>query len=228
MSKLSIYEAVRTPPKEALKKIKGGRLSGMTDINPMWRLKTLTEQFGPCGIGWTYEVVDRRLQEGGDGEVAAFVDIDLRVKVGEEWSAAIPGTGGSMFVAIQKGKPYVSDECFKMALTDAISVACKALGFAADVYWEKDRTKYSDVQDDKPGEPDENPQPPARGRAGSGNITQKQQARMFAIAGSDKDIVKTVLTSRGYERSEQVTKAEYDALCDEIEGLRQLKESGGN
>lgn len=30
-----------------------------------------------------------------------------------------------------------------MALTDAISVACKALGFGADVYWAKDATKYT-------------------------------------------------------------------------------------
>ena len=30
-----------------------------------------------------------------------------------------------------------------MALTDAISVACKALGMGADVYWEKDNTKYN-------------------------------------------------------------------------------------
>jgi len=37
---------------------------------------------------------------------------------------------------------YLSDECFKMALTDAISVAAKALGIGADVYFEKDKTKY--------------------------------------------------------------------------------------
>ena len=30
-----------------------------------------------------------------------------------------------------------------MALTDAISVACKALGFGADIYWEAGRTKYN-------------------------------------------------------------------------------------
>ena len=30
-----------------------------------------------------------------------------------------------------------------MALTDAISVACKMLGMGADVYWYKDRTKYT-------------------------------------------------------------------------------------
>ena len=38
---------------------------------------------------------------------------------------------------------YTSDECYKMALTDAISVACRALGVGADVYWEADRSKYS-------------------------------------------------------------------------------------
>ncbi len=219
---LSIYNAVRTPPANALKPITGGRLKGKTDINPMFRIQALTEQFGPCGIGWTYEIVDRRLQEGGNGEIAAFVDIDLRVKVGEEWSAAIPGTGGSMFVEIQKGQPYVSDECFKMALTDAISVACKALGFAADVYWEKDGSKYSKQGSAPPPEaqPSQPVGPP------SGKITPPQQKRMFAISGGNAEIVRTVLTSRGYERSEEVTKAEYDAVCDEIEGLKQLQEEG--
>ena len=48
---MTLYNAVRTPPPEALKAITGGRLKGMTDINPMWRIKTMTEQFGPCGDG---------------------------------------------------------------------------------------------------------------------------------------------------------------------------------
>ena len=37
---------------------------------------------------------------------------------------------------------YLSDEAYKMAYTDALSVACKALGIAADVYYEKDKSKY--------------------------------------------------------------------------------------
>lgn len=56
----------------------------------------------------------------------------------------IAGTGGSMFAARQKDGVYVSDECYKMATTDAISVACKQLGVGADVYWDADRTKYDD------------------------------------------------------------------------------------
>lgn len=142
MENLAIYNAVRSVPDSAKRQIGAGRLKGKTDINPMWRLKTLTEQFGPCGIGWKYVITDKRLEQGANGEVAAFLDIDLFVKVDGAWSEAIPGTGGSAFVAKEKNGPYTSDECFKMALTDAISVACKALGFGADVYWEADRSKY--------------------------------------------------------------------------------------
>lgn len=143
MENLTIYNAVRAVPENAKKQISAGRLKGMSDINPMWRIKTLTEQFGVCGFGWKYTITDKHMESGANGEIAVFVDIDLFVKVGDTWSEAIPGTGGSTFVAKEKNGLYTSDECYKMALTDAISVACKALGFGADVYWEKDRTRYT-------------------------------------------------------------------------------------
>ena len=44
--------------------------------------------------------------------------------------------------AKEKNGLRMSDEAFKMAYTDALSVCCKMLGFAADIYFEKDRTKY--------------------------------------------------------------------------------------
>lgn len=136
------YTQSKTVPGEAQKPIHGGRLKGMTDINPMWRIKQLTEMFGPVGIGWYYKIVDKHIEPFGN-EAAAFVDIELYYKENGEWSMPIYGTGGSSFVTIENsGKAYMSDECFKMALTDAISIACKALGFAADIYYSKDRTKY--------------------------------------------------------------------------------------
>ena len=143
MENLEIYERVRQVPTSAQREIQAKKLKGKTDINPMWRIKALTEQFGPCGIGWKYTITDKRLENGANNEVSAFVDIDLYIKVDGEWSDAIPGTGGSAFVASERNGLYTSDECFKMALTDAISVACKALGFGADVYWAKDATKYT-------------------------------------------------------------------------------------
>ena len=155
MENMTIYNATRDVPEEAKKPIKGGRLNGKTDINPMWRIKTLTEQFGPCGIGWYYNVTKQWIVEHEE-ESAAFVNIELFIKVDGEWSKPIFGNGGSMFATKEKNGIYVSDECYKMATTDALSVACKQLGFGADVYWDKDNTKYSRNSDaDTNGKEDE-------------------------------------------------------------------------
>lgn len=156
MDNLTVYNAVRAVPKEALKEIQAGRLKGKSDINPMWRLKVLTELFGVCGIGWKYVITKQWLENGANDEIAAFVNIDLFIKVDGEWSEAIPGTGGSSFVTKERSGLYTSDECFKMALTDAISVACKALGVGADVYWSADATKYSKQQPQQGKEPPPN------------------------------------------------------------------------
>ena len=150
MENLKIYEQVRSVPAEAKKNIGGGRLKGMTDINPMWRIKKLTEVFGVCGIGWKYEIVNKWVETAmAKDEITANVEIKLYIKdEAGEWSDPIPGIGGSMLVASEQKGLYVNDECYKMALTDAISVACKALGMGADVYWEKDTTKYNDTKKD--------------------------------------------------------------------------------
>lgn len=147
---MRIYDQVRICPPEAQKPITGGNLNGKTDINPMWRIKTLTEQFGPCGIGWKTENEKFWTDTGANGEVIAWCSMSLRYKQGDEWSAPVFGIGGSMLVATQRGKLASNDEAYKMAYTDAISVACKSLGFAADIYWEADRTKYGDC----PGQPE--------------------------------------------------------------------------
>lgn len=151
MNNMDIYEATRAVPSNAQKTIGGGRLKGMTDINPMWRIKTLTEQFGVCGDGWYYEILDQWLETSmSSDEITANVKINLYVLMDGEWSKPIQGIGGSMFVTQEKGGLYTDDECYKKALTDAISVACKALGFGADIYWSKDTTKYADPKKDNP------------------------------------------------------------------------------
>lgn len=148
MGNLRLYLKGKEVPDEAKKAIGGGRLKDMTNIKPMWRIKMLTEMFGPIGIGWNYKTENREFREGSDGVVAVFVDIALRYKEGGTWSEEIPGTGGSLFVAKEKGGLFTSDECVKMAATDAISVAAKSIGIGADVYFAEDKTKY-----DEQGEP---------------------------------------------------------------------------
>ncbi len=142
MENMEIYDRVKSTPQTALKPISAGRLKGMSDINPMYRIQILTKTFGPCGFGWKYTITGKEIMDGANGEKIAVVDIDLYVKWEGEWSDAIPGTGGSSFIANERNGAYTSNECYKMALTDALSVSCKALGIGADVYWSAGHTKY--------------------------------------------------------------------------------------
>lgn len=135
MGNLDYYNKLKVVPQQALRPIQSGRLRGKHDINPMWRIKAMTEQFGVCGIGWKY-IITKQWTETFGSEVKAYCNIDLFIKVNGEWSDAIQGTGGSSEVSMESKGAYVSDECYKMALTDALSVAMKALGVAADVYFD--------------------------------------------------------------------------------------------
>ena len=147
MANMEIWQALEKTADEAKKPIEAGRLKGFTDINPCWRMKRLTDVFGPCGIGWKYEITNSYVLPGANEEIAAFVDILLYYKKDGAWSEGVPGLGGSMFVAKERSGMHVSDECFKMALSDAIGTACKALGMSADIYFSKDRSKYTTAQD---------------------------------------------------------------------------------
>lgn len=143
MDNLHIYNRFRSVPAEACKTINAGKLKGFTDINPMWRLKMLTDQFGPCGFGWYIEEAKYWTESVGN-EIAVLCEVKLKVKDSEkgEWSAPIIGVGGSKLAGKGKGDG-IDDEAHKMAFTDAISIACKNLGMAADIYFANDRTKYN-------------------------------------------------------------------------------------
>ena len=201
---MTLYNAVRTPPPEALKEIKAGRLAGKRDINPMWRIKALTEQFGPCGVGWKYTIEKLWTEQGANGEIAAFALINLYHKIGEGWSEPIPGIGGNSFVAKEKSGMYTSDECYKMALTDALSVACKALGVAADVYWQADKTKYTRDTE------------PHREKADEKLIAE------FYKAGADKGRDKPIMAQWARQSMgnipENLTKAQVKRLIEAIKG----------
>ncbi|MBO6101272.1 MAG: hypothetical protein J6P07_08095 [Spirochaetaceae bacterium] len=150
---MEIYNSLSRPPKDALKQITGGKLSGKTDINPQWRYKAMTEKFGLVGIGWKYEIQKLWTEQGAGGEVLAFAQVAVFVKDGESWGDPIIGIGGSKLVQIEKGQPVSNDEGFKMAVTDAFSTSLKMIGVAADIYagrW--DGSKYKDSQDSDPVE----------------------------------------------------------------------------
>lgn len=209
MNNMDIYNKVRAVPTEAQKTIGAGRLKGMTDINPMWRIQELTAHFGIAGIGWYYDILKRWTEDGADGEKCAFCEIALYIKHNEEWSKPIIGTGGSRFISNERNGKYTSDEAYKMALTDAISVSCKALGFGADVYWGDGRTKYTKNEKTDPirEETVNNPKP----------VTDSQAAVLEGIFNSQPDggkILRTLLLNG--KEIKDLTNVEYAEILHKI------------
>ena len=142
---LAIWDNLKHVPDSAKKRITGGRLNGMTDVKPQWRLGAMTNQFGPIGIGWYYEMAERWIEEY-EGQVSVHIIINLYVKNKDEWSKPISGIGGSMLLAKERNGMHHSDEAYKMATTDALSVAMKQLGVASDVYMGLSDSKYQGGQ----------------------------------------------------------------------------------
>ncbi len=133
-SNMEFWNAFSRPPTTALKPISGGRLKGKTDINPQWRYQAMTEKFGPIGFGWKYTIDRLWTEDGPNGERMAFAQVSVYVAHESTWSDAIQGIGGAAMIAMEKSGLVGSDEAYKMATTDALSVALKMLGVAAEIY----------------------------------------------------------------------------------------------
>jgi len=50
-------------------------------------------------------------------------------------------------------------------------------------------------------------------------ITDKQAKRLFAIAQGNTDLLKQVLSKYGYAHTKDIDKADYEAICDEVEAI---------
>lgn len=144
------YDNLKTVPKDALREITFGKLKGKSDISPQWRYEAMTKEFGPCGIGWKFEIADSFTKDLADGQTLLFVKINLYTKTGETWSEPIPGFGGDFLIVKDKNGIHGNDEAYKMATTDALGTAMKLLGVAADVYRGLVDSKYGRPKEDPP------------------------------------------------------------------------------
>lgn len=249
MAGIELYNKVKTPPDGAWKPIKGGPLAGKTEINPQWRIQVMTEVYGPCGIGWRFELTEEKTYTCPAGQILLFVEVALYVVDPEsgQWSEPIYGWGGDFIIEKNKNGLVANDEAYKMAMTDALGNAMKCLGVGSDVYMglfdgkndgkkgNFDGSKYAkeDYSERREIGPAPKQQQPAaqqntterRNEHGELLITQPQQKRMFAIAGrGNEEIVKQVLMNHGYVSSGDVTRHDYNQICTEIQDI--VKQNG--
>lgn len=95
---------------------------GFTSISPMYQAMRATEIFGPCGIGWGWEVLAENWTDN-----AHHVRIKLWYVLDDQ-RGEIESFGGT---PIQKSG---GEDIAKKSLTDAITKALSYLGFSADVF----------------------------------------------------------------------------------------------
>lgn len=215
MENLEIYKQIEDVPEVAKKSITGGRLRGMTDIKPMWRIEMLTQLFGPCGIGWKAPITKKEIIEGADGEKIAVVDIDLYYKYNGEWSEPVQGTGGSSFIAKEKNGYYTSDECFKMAYTDALSVACKSLGMGAKVYWGDSKyTRTETTSTESEWQVNEN----------TNLVTDAEAKSIYSLmTRKGLDVIKELKNNFKIDNTSKLTKEQYFSILNVCNGLPDKK-----
>lgn len=152
----------RTDPKATKSFTRGGGFKG-TAIKPMWAFHRLTEEFGPCGVGWGAYEPSFQVVPGENREVLVYCTVSGWYR----WDGdvrAVYGVGGDKVVSYIKANEQYNrperwesdDEAFKKAFTDALTNAFKFVGVGADVHMGLfDDSKYvnamrEEFSDEKP------------------------------------------------------------------------------
>jgi hypothetical protein len=147
MDNLDLWNAVERTDPSHTKAITGKAYQG-TSPKPHYLVRKATETFGPCGIGWGFEIADEKLLDGALLDPGFFERIHMaRVRVWYEWDGkrgTIEHVGQTVFCGKRKdGKPFTDEDAPKKSVTDALVKALSMIGFAGDIFMGRfDDSKY--------------------------------------------------------------------------------------
>lgn len=130
----------KTDPSHTKTFKRAGGFSG-TAIKPMWSYKRMTEEFGPCGVGWGLGEPTFQVVPGENKEVLVYCTAMIWYREDDK-NAVVYGVGGDKIVTYIKANEQYNrperwendDEAFKKAFTDAVTNALKMIGVGADVH----------------------------------------------------------------------------------------------
>jgi hypothetical protein len=138
---LALWAAVERTDPEQTKPITGKPYKG-TSPKPYHLVHKATEIFGPCGIGWGFEIVRERVEDGAPGDKVHIA----HVRVWYKWNGergVVEHVGQTMFSGKNKNGPFTDEDAPKKSVTDAIVKALSLIGFAGDIFMGRyDDSKY--------------------------------------------------------------------------------------
>lgn len=129
----------KTDPAHTKSFQRGGGFRG-TAIKPMWSYRRMTEEFGPCGVGWGINKPEFQVVPSGE-EILVFCTVSIWYVADGVMEAKfrdtiseVYGVGGDKVAGKNKNGVQTDDEAFKKAFTDAVTNALKLIGVGADVH----------------------------------------------------------------------------------------------
>lgn len=133
-AKTDIWDRLgKTDPSHTKEFKRSGGFSG-TAIKPMWAYRRMTEEFGPCGIGWGIGKPEFDIQDCGEVRLVYCTASVWYWQANAPEKAEVFGVGGDTVQGKNKYGATYDDEAFKKAYTDAITNALKMIGVGADVH----------------------------------------------------------------------------------------------
>jgi hypothetical protein len=139
---MRLWERVCVTDPKAVKPITGKQYSGNSP-KPYWIVQRLTEEFGPCGLGWGYTVLNERMERLSPTDVLHVAVVRFWYELdGKRGEVEQIGQTKATYMS-SKDKLVVDEDAPKKSVTDALVKCASYIGFAGDIFsgrW--DDSKY--------------------------------------------------------------------------------------
>jgi len=137
----ALWRRVFTTDPKAVKPITGKQYSGNSP-KPYWIVERLTDEFGPCGIGWGFDIVSERMEHLPEENVLHIAVVRFWYEMGGKRGALEQIGQTKAAYRTSKGTMLVDEDAPKKSVTDALVKCASYLGFAGDIFsgrWDDSR-----------------------------------------------------------------------------------------
>lgn len=158
---MALWDRVCVTDPRAVKPITGKQYSGNSP-KPYWIVQRLTEEFGPCGIGWGYTVLNERMERMTETDVLHVALVRFWYILSDR-RGEVEQIGQTKAVyKTSKGALLVDEDAPKKSVTDALVKCASYIGFAGDIFsgrWDDSRyvewarEQYTEPEPEKPADP---------------------------------------------------------------------------
>jgi len=138
----ALWQRAFTTDPKAVKAITGKQYSGNSP-KPYWIVERLTDEFGPCGIGWGFQIINEHFERFSETDSLHVASVRFwYVLDGQRGELEQIGQTKASYTT-NAGKFMLDEDAPKKSVTDALVKCASYLGFAGDIFsgrW--DDSKY--------------------------------------------------------------------------------------